>query len=61
MAATGLLLLALLGQPQPRTYYWRDAAGQTHITNTPPPPDAQVLEAPPPPAVEPGHGGRPRC
>ncbi|MBK7292338.1 MAG: DUF4124 domain-containing protein [Holophagaceae bacterium] len=59
MAATGLLLLALLGQPQPRTYYWRDAAGQTHITNTPPPPDAQVLEAPPPPAVEPGHGGRP--
>jgi len=59
MAATGLLLLALLGQPQPRTYYWRDAAGQTHITNTPPPADAQVLEAPPPPAVEPGHGARP--
>jgi len=59
MAVAGLLVLALLGQPQPRTYYWRDAAGQTHITNTPPPADAQVLEAPPPPAVEPGHGGQP--
>ncbi|MCE1205459.1 MAG: DUF4124 domain-containing protein [Holophagaceae bacterium] len=59
MTAAGLLVLALLGQPQPRTYYWRDAAGQRHITNTPPPPDAQVLEAPPPPAVEPGHAGRP--
>ncbi|MFN7958991.1 MAG: DUF4124 domain-containing protein [Holophagaceae bacterium] len=59
MAVAGLLVLVLLDQPQPRTYYWRDAAGQTHITNTPPPPDAQILEAPPPPAVEPGHGGRP--
>lgn len=59
MAVAGLLVLALLGQPQPRTYYWRDAAGQTHITNTPPPADAQVLEAPQPPAVEPGHAGRP--
>lgn len=55
----GLLLLALLGQPQPRTYYWRDASGQTHVTNTPPPSDAEVLEAPPPPAVEPGKPGRP--
>lgn len=54
MLASGLLLLALLGQAQPRTYYWRDAAGQTHITNTPPPADAQLLQSPPPPAVEPG-------
>ncbi len=53
-AAAGLLLLALLGPPQPRTYYWRDAQGQTHITNTPPPPGAELLEAPPPPAVEAG-------
>jgi hypothetical protein len=54
MAASALLVLALLGQPQPRTYYWRDAAGQTHITNTPPPPDAEILDSPPPPAMEPG-------
>lgn len=53
IAATGLLVLALLGQ-QPRTYYWRDATGQTHITNTPPPANAELLDAPPPPAVEPG-------
>ena len=59
IAATGLLILALLGQPQPHTYYWRDTAGQTHITNTPPPPDAQVLESPPPPGVEPGKAGHP--
>jgi hypothetical protein len=58
-AFAGLLVLALLGQAQPHTYYWRDAAGQTHITNTPPPPDAEVLEAPPPPAVEPGKTIRP--
>ncbi len=57
--ALGCLLVALLGQPQPQTYYWRDAAGQTHITNTPPPADAELLEAPPPPAVEPGKAGRP--
>ena len=37
MGAASLVCLALLGQGQPRTYYWRDAAGQTHITNTPPP------------------------
>jgi hypothetical protein len=52
--AACLLCLALLGQAQPRTYYWRDAAGQTHITNTPPPVDAEILDAPPPTAVEPG-------
>ena len=52
-----LLLLALLGEGPPRTYYWRDAAGQTHITNTPPPSDAEVLATPPPPAVEPGRVG----
>lgn len=55
-AAAGLLVLALLGQP-PRTYYWRDASGQTHVTNTPPPAEAEVLEPPPPPAVERGRGG----
>lgn len=59
MAAAGLLVLALLGQPQPRTYYWRDAAGQTHITNTPPPSDAEILDSPPPPAMEPGKAIRP--
>ncbi|HJW43069.1 MAG TPA: DUF4124 domain-containing protein [Geothrix sp.] len=46
-------------QAQPRTYYWRDASGQTHITNTPPPANAEILEPPPPPAVEPGKGGSP--
>jgi hypothetical protein len=58
-----LLATALLGQgqpqPKPRTYYWRDASGQTHVTNTPPPPDAELLDAPPPPAVEPGKAIRP--
>ena len=57
--APGLLALALLSQPQSHTYYWRDAAGQTHITGTPPPADAQILEPPPPQAVEPGRAGRP--
>jgi hypothetical protein len=55
----GLLALALLGQAAPRTYYWRDAAGQTHITNTPPPSDAEILETPPHPAVERGRVGHP--
>lgn len=54
IGAASLLCLVLLGQAQPRTYYWRDAAGQTHITNTPPPVDAEILDAPPPTAVEPG-------
>jgi len=54
MIAAGLLIVALVGQPQPRTYTWRDSAGQTHITNTPPPADAVILEPPPPPAVGPG-------
>ena len=59
-AIAGLLVLALLGQaPPPRTYYWRDAAGQTHITNTPPPSDAETLETPPPPGMESGRIGRP--
>lgn len=57
IGAASLLCLALLGQAQPRTYYWRDAAGQTHITNTPPPGDAEILDAPPPTAVEPGRPG----
>jgi hypothetical protein len=55
----GLLVLALLGQAAPRTYYWRDAAGQTHITNTPPPSDAEILDSPPPPAVERGRTHHP--
>lgn len=53
IAASWLLALALLGQPQPHTYYWRDAAGQTHVTNTPPPADGVLLDAPPPSAMEP--------
>ncbi len=57
--ASSLLVLTLLGQPQPRTYYWRDSAGQTHITNTPPPADAEILVPPPPPGVERGKAGRP--
>ena len=56
-AAAGLLVLALLAQPS-RTYYWRDASGQTHVTNTPPPSDAEILEPPPPPGVEPGRPHR---
>lgn len=52
-----LLTLALLGPPS-RTYYWRDANGQTHITNTPPPADAEVLEPPAPSGVERGRPGR---
>lgn len=55
IGAASLLCLALLGQALPRTYYWRDAAGQTHITNTPPPADAEILGSPPPPGVEPGN------
>lgn len=58
-AAAGLLILALLGQQAPRTYYWRDAAGQTHVTNTPPPPNAEILEPPQPMAVEPAQAARP--
>lgn len=57
--APGLLALALLlpqkPPPQRPMYQWRDAGGQVHVTNTPPPPGAEpVMEAPPPPAVEPG-------
>lgn len=59
IAAAVLAALVLLGQGAPPTYRWRDAHGQIQITNTPPPPGAEVLEAPPPQAVEPGHGGRP--
>ncbi len=58
-AAAGLLVLALLGPPPARTYTWRDAAGQTHITSTPPPAGAELLEPPPPPAVEPGRPAPP--
>ena len=57
--APGLLALALLlpqkPPPQRPMYQWRDAGGQVHVTNTPPPPGAEpVVEPPPPPAVEPG-------
>ncbi len=58
-AAVGLLVLALLGPPPARTYTWRDAAGQVHITSTPPPLGAEVLEPPPPAAVEPGRPAPP--
>ena len=60
IAATGLLVLALPGEPQPRTYYWRDSAGQTHVTNAPPPSDAEMLDTPPAPAVGPGKASRPQ-
>jgi hypothetical protein len=55
--AAGLLALALLlpqkPPPQRPMYQWRDAGGQVHVTNTPPPPGAELVEAPPPqPAVE---------
>lgn len=53
IAAAGLAFLVLLGQPQRPTYTWRDEAGQMHITNTPPPPGAELVEPPPPPGVEP--------
>lgn len=59
LVAVSLLALALLGPPPPRTYYWRDASGQTHITNIPPPSDAEILEAPPHPGVEPGKAAHP--
>ena len=51
--AAGLLTLALLVQTRP-VYHWRDAQGQPHVTNTPPPPGAEVMDAPPPQAVVPG-------
>jgi hypothetical protein len=57
--AASLLVLALLGTPRERTYYWRDTSGQTHITNAPPPADAEVLEAPAPPGVAPGKAAHP--
>jgi len=60
LAIAGLLALALLGQPQSHPYYWRDAAGQTHITTTPPPADAEILEAPQAPGVELEKAGRPQ-
>jgi hypothetical protein len=55
--AAGLLTLALLlpqkPPPQRPMYQWRDANGQIHVTNTPPPPGATLVEAPSPqPAVE---------
>lgn len=55
--ACGLLALALLlpqkPPPQRPMYQWRDAAGQVHVTNTPPPPGAlPVQPTPPQPAVE---------
>lgn len=59
IAAAGLALLVLLGQPQQPTYTWRDASGQKHITNTPPPPGAELVEPPPPPGVEPGSRVKP--
>ena len=55
--ASGLLALALLlpqkPPPQRPMYQWRDAGGQVHVTNTPPPPGAEPVDLPSPqPAVE---------
>lgn len=52
--AAGLLALALLAQPTSRAHAWRDAAGRTHITNTPPPPGAEVLQSPSAAGIENG-------
>lgn len=54
--AAGLLALALLAQPTPRAQAWRDAAGRTHITNTPPPPGAELLQPPSASGIETGKG-----
>ena len=52
--AAGLLALALLAQPTSPTHAWRDAAGRTHITSTPPPPGAVLLKPPSASAIENG-------
>ncbi len=52
LATASLLALALLVQPQPALHRWRDAQGQVHITTTPPPADAEVLEPPQSQGVE---------
>ena len=57
--AASLLALALLAQPTPRTHAWRDAAGRTHITNTPPPPGAEVLKPPSASGIENGKAAPP--
>ncbi|GLH73570.1 hypothetical protein GETHLI_20720 [Geothrix limicola] len=65
LASAGLLALVLLAQAhpaapaQPRLYRWRDTAGQVHITTTRPPADAEILEGPQAPAVEPEKAIRP--
>jgi len=61
LVTASLLTLAFLVQPQPqaRLYRWRDASGQVHITATPPPAGAELLEAPQAPAVEPEQALRP--
>jgi Domain of unknown function (DUF4124) len=68
MLLGALLSLALLAPPaqapvgaaqknvkpeqKPQTYYWKDAGGQTHITNSPPPPDATLIDMPSVTAIE---------
>jgi hypothetical protein len=55
-----LVLIALLGlntkpprpRPKPAPHYWRDAEGQVHMTDTPPPAGAEVLPGPPPSALQ---------
>jgi len=59
LAAAGFLAMALLAQPQPTLHRWRDASGQVHITTTPPPADAEVLEPPQSTGVEPEKAGHP--
>ncbi len=59
--ATALLLVLLLEGPKakPRVpprrqpHYWKDAQGQVHMTDTPPPAGAEVLASPPPSALQP--------
>ena len=41
----GLMALLLLPQPRPM-YHWRDAQGQLHVTDAPPPPDAVMVRMP---------------
>jgi hypothetical protein len=45
--------------PAPRVYRWKDDKGKIQITNTPPPPGAELLSDPPPPlALEADRGDR---